>query len=66
VFRRSGVTMQVRSLPDVERFFGGADLIDPVVVSLPRWRPDHEVEVGEPDLPSDAAVSVYGGAGRKP
>jgi hypothetical protein len=66
VFRRSGVTMQVRSLPEVERFFDGLELIDPGVVSVPRWRPDHAVEVGEAGLPSDAAVSTYGGVARKP
>ena len=63
VYRRSGVTMQVRPKPDVERFFGGLDLIDPGVVSLPQWRPDPS-DVGRP--PSDAAVSVYGGVARKP
>ncbi len=65
VFRRSGVTMQVRSKPAVERFFAGRDVIDPGVVSLPRWRPDR-VEVGEASEPTDAAVSVYGGVARKP
>ena len=65
VLRRSGVTMQVRPKPAVDRFFAGLDLIDPGVVSLPRWRSDPgDVEVGGP--PSDAAVSVYGGVGRKP
>jgi hypothetical protein len=63
VYRRSGVTMQVRPKPDVERFFAGLDLIDPGVVSLPQWRPDPR-DVGRP--PSDAAVSVYGGVARKP
>ena len=63
IYRRSGVTMQVRPKPDVERFFAGLDLIDPGVVSLPRWRPDPS-DVGRP--PSDAAVSVYGGVARKP
>ena len=63
VYRRSGVTMQVRPRPDVERFFAGLDLIDPGVVSLPQWRPDPS-DVGSP--PSDAAVSVYGGVARKP
>jgi hypothetical protein len=63
VYRRSGVTMQVRPRPDVERFFAGLDLIDPGVVSLPQWRPDPR-DVGRP--PSDAAVSVYGGVARKP
>ena len=63
VYRRSGVTMQVRRKPDIDRFFAGLDLIDPGVVSLPRWRPDPS-DVGRP--PSDAAVSVYGGVARKP
>jgi hypothetical protein len=63
VYRRSGVTMQVRPKPDVERFFAGLDLIDPGVVSLPQWRPDPS-DVGSP--PGDAAVSVYGGVARKP
>ncbi len=63
VYRRSGVTMQVRPRPDIERFFAGLDLIDPGVVSLPQWRPDPS-DVGRP--PSDAAVSVYGGVARKP
>ena len=63
VYRRSGVTMQVRPKPDVARFFAGLDLIDPGVVSLPQWRPDPS-DVGRP--PSDAAVSVYGGVARKP
>lgn len=62
VYRRSGVTMQVRSRPDVERFFFGLDLVEPGVVSLPHWRPDSS-DVVPPD---DAAVSVYGGIGRKP
>jgi hypothetical protein len=63
VYRRSGVTMQVRRKPDIDRFFAGLDLIDPGVVSLPHWRPDPS-DVGGP--PSDAAVSVYGGVARKP
>jgi S-adenosyl methyltransferase len=64
VYRRSGVTMQVRSRPAVEQFFAGLDLVDPGVVSLPRWRPD-PTDIGQPGQPSDAAVSVYGGVGRK-
>jgi len=65
VFARSGVTMQVRSLKEVERFYEGLDMIDPGVVSLPHWRPD-PVEVGRAGQPADAAVSVYGGLARKP
>ena len=65
VYRRSGVTMQVRPLAAVERFFTGLDILDPGVVSLPKWRPD-AVDIGQPEQPTDAAVSVYGGVGRKP
>ena len=65
VYRRSGVIMQVRSLPQIERFFAGLDLIDPGVVSLPHWRPDPR-DISETGQPSDAAVSVYGGVARKP
>ncbi|HUZ26142.1 MAG TPA: SAM-dependent methyltransferase [Streptosporangiaceae bacterium] len=64
VYRRSGVTMQVRSHAEVERFFVGTELVDPGVVSLPRWRPDPG-DIGAPGQPGDAAVSVYGGVGRK-
>jgi hypothetical protein len=64
IYRRSGVTMQVRSRPEIERFFAGLDLIDPGVVSLPHWQPDDDAD---PAIqPSDEAVSVYGGVARKP
>jgi hypothetical protein len=65
VYRRSGVIMQVRSLPQIERFFTGLDVVDPGVVSLPRWRPD-PADIGQAAQPTDAEVSVYGGAARKP
>jgi hypothetical protein len=65
VYRRSGVTMQVRPLAAVERFFTGLDLLDPGVVSLPRWRPDPN-DLGQPGRPTDTAVSVYGGLAAKP
>jgi S-adenosyl methyltransferase len=65
IYRRSGVTMQVRSLPQIERFFSGVDLIEPGVVSVPRWRPDTSDE-GPAGQSDDAAVSVYGGVARKP
>ncbi|MEV4535049.1 SAM-dependent methyltransferase [Asanoa sp. NPDC049518] len=62
VYRRNGVTMQVRSKPDIERFFTGLDLVEPGVRVLPAWRPD--ADAGEP--PTDTQVSVYGGLARKP
>ena len=62
VYRRSGVTMQVRP-GRIERFFAGLDLIDPGVVSLPQWRPDPS-DVGA--RRATPPVSVYGGVARKP
>ncbi|HEX5201004.1 SAM-dependent methyltransferase [Paractinoplanes rhizophilus] len=64
VYRKQGVTMQVRSRPEVERFFAGLDVVDPGLQVLPAWRPD----LGEPTVPppSDAQVSVYGAVARKP
>jgi S-adenosyl methyltransferase len=64
IYRRSGVTMRVRSRPEVDRFFDGLDLVEPGVQSLPRWRPDPATQAA--DQPSDAEVSVYGGIARKP
>jgi hypothetical protein len=63
VYRKSGVIMRVRSRPEIDRFFDGLDLVDPGVVSLPRWRPD---PTDEPNQVTDAEVSVYGGVARKP
>ena len=65
VYRRSGVIMRVRSHAEIEQFFAGLDLIEPGVVSLPRWRPD-PTDMGQAGIASDAAVSVYGGLARKP
>jgi hypothetical protein len=64
VYRRSGVTMQVRPKASIERYFSGLELVDPGLVSLPQWRPDPgDVGAGRP---TDAEVSVYGGVARKP
>jgi hypothetical protein len=63
VFRRSGVTMRVRSRAEIERFFTGLVLIEPGLQVLPRWRPDTDTGT---DPPTDAQVSVYGAVARKP
>ncbi|MFG3255131.1 SAM-dependent methyltransferase [Streptomyces sp. NPDC048172] len=42
----------------IERFFDGYELLEPGVVSCPRWRP--EALLGEPD-----EVAVFGGLARK-
>lgn len=60
IYRRQGVTMRVRSKPEVARFFTGLELAEPGLQVLPHWRPDTD----EPPA-SDTAVSVYGGVARK-
>lgn len=52
---------QPRGYPDVLRFFGGYDLIEPGLVHVPLWRPDTPEDA---DRPEQAAA--YGGVGRKP
>jgi SAM-dependent methyltransferase len=62
IYKRSGVTMQVRSRPEIERLFAGLEMVEPGLQVLPHWRP--EATTGP--VPSDAQVSVYGGLARKP
>jgi S-adenosyl methyltransferase len=62
VYRRTGVTLKVRSRAEIERFFAGFEMIEPGVQVLPAWRPDDDP--GDP--PTDVQVSVYGGLARKP
>jgi hypothetical protein len=64
VFAKNGIVMKVRSRPEIERFFGGLDLVEPGVQSVHRWRPSHDDSQESP--PADAAVSCYGGLARKP
>ena len=52
---------QPRGYPDVLRFFGGYDLIEPGLVHIPLRRPDTPEDA---DRPEHAAA--YGGVGRKP
>ncbi|MEU4427696.1 SAM-dependent methyltransferase [Actinoplanes sp. NPDC024001] len=65
VYRKQGVTMQVRSKPQIEQFFTGLEMVEPGLQVLPAWRP----ELGDPSdqlQPTDGQVSVYGGVARKP
>jgi hypothetical protein len=60
-YNNSGAIPYVLRIPDEIRvFFDGLELVDPGVVSCPRWRPDPAP--GEPP----AELDVYGGVGRKP
>jgi hypothetical protein len=50
---------QLRTPEEIASFFDGLELVEPGVVSCPRWRPDPDVKV-----PAD--VDAFGGVGRKP
>jgi hypothetical protein len=63
VYRRQGVTMQVRSKAEIARFLDGLELVEPGLEVITRWRPEHaDIEGGG----TDAQVSVYGAVARKP
>jgi hypothetical protein len=49
-----------RSYPDVLRFFGGYNLVEPGLVHVSRWQPDTPEEAAQADQ-----VAAYGGVGRK-
>jgi O-methyltransferase involved in polyketide biosynthesis len=53
---------QLRSPEQIAGFFDGLELVEPGVVSVPRWRPD----LGEADGGPPAEVDAFGGVGRKP
>jgi S-adenosyl methyltransferase len=56
-YDQTAAPFRPRGYPDVLRFFGGYDLIEPGLVHVPLWRPD---------TPEEAAqAAAYGGVGRK-
>jgi hypothetical protein len=62
-YNRSGaVPYHLRSPEQIAGFFEGLELVEPGVVSCPRWRPDPtDAAAGPP-----AEVDAFGGVGRKP
>jgi hypothetical protein len=63
VYARNGMALKVRSKSEIERFFTGLDLVEPGVISVPRWRRDPGD--GQQGPSSDSAVSAYGALARK-
>jgi hypothetical protein len=62
-YNRSGaVPYHLRSPEQITGFFEGLGLVEPGVVSCPRWRPDPADTAGGPP----AEVDAFGGVGRKP
>ncbi len=60
VYRQASAQLHVRSLPEIQRFFDGFELIEPGVVWISEWRPDPGI------LPAGQPRSLRGGVGRKP
>ncbi|MFG2040052.1 SAM-dependent methyltransferase [Dactylosporangium sp. NPDC048998] len=60
IMRRQGITSRLRNQSEVARFFTGLELVDPGVVSILRWRPEHDSQF------TDAQAALYGGVARKP
>ena len=60
VYRQASAQMHLRSLPEIQRFFDGLDLLDPGVVWINEWRPGAEFR------PAGQPRSLRGGVGRKP
>ncbi|MFU8854981.1 SAM-dependent methyltransferase [Micromonospora sp. SL1-18] len=59
IMRRQGITTRLRDQPEVARFFTGLELVDPGVVPILRWLPEHD------DRFIDAQAALYGGVARK-
>jgi SAM-dependent methyltransferase len=59
VYRRASAQLHVRSVPEIQRFFDGFDLLDPGVVWMAEWRPDPGVP------PTGQLTSLRAGVGRK-
>ncbi|WP_066375220.1 SAM-dependent methyltransferase [Herbidospora mongoliensis] len=55
-----GTPIVLRDPDHLARFFEGLELLEPGVVSLPKWRPDAATDY------IDREVCQYGGVGRKP
>jgi O-methyltransferase involved in polyketide biosynthesis len=58
-YNDSGAVPYVQRTPEeIASFFEGLELVEPGVVSCPRWRPDQSADTAE--------VDAFGGVGKKP
>ncbi|MGW0120861.1 SAM-dependent methyltransferase [Streptomyces sp. NPDC003327] len=60
VYRNIRNPLVMRSAAEIARFFDGTELVDPGLVSMPRWRPEGPVAEEDP-----YAFSGFAGVGRK-
>jgi hypothetical protein len=59
-YDQTTASFQPRSRAEILRFFEGLELIEPGLVHVPQWRPDHPRDEHHPEL-----IAAYGGAGHK-
>jgi hypothetical protein len=59
-YDQTAAPFRPRGYPDVLKFFGGYDLIEPGLVHIPLWRPDTPEEAVQAER-----AAAYGGVGRK-
>jgi SAM-dependent methyltransferase len=60
VYRQTSSPLIMRTKAEIRRFFDGFELVEPGLVTLPRWRPGEEPATNDPVL-----LSGYAGVGRK-
>jgi SAM-dependent methyltransferase len=60
IYRQASAQLHLRTLPEIERFFDGFELVEPGVVWMSQWRPEPGVR------PAGRLQSLYAGVGRKP
>ncbi|GAA2093243.1 SAM-dependent methyltransferase [Streptomyces albiaxialis] len=60
VYSRTNSPLVIRSREGIERLFDGFDLVEPGLVSVPRWHPD-----SPPELEDAVSFSGFAGVGRK-
>ncbi|MFC6886678.1 MULTISPECIES: SAM-dependent methyltransferase [Actinomadura] len=59
-YKAQGIPMKMRTRAETERFFEGLELVEPGVVPVPHWHPDH------PPVPDDPIRHMYGAVALKP
>lgn len=60
VYSTASAPLVIRTQEGIGRFFDGFDMVDPGVVSVPRWRPD-----SSPELEDAVVFCGFAGVGRK-
>ncbi|MCT2589339.1 SAM-dependent methyltransferase [Streptomyces sp. N2-109] len=60
IYSKATATLNLRSRPEVERFFDGFELLEPGLAQAPFWRPDTTPP------PRSSEIGFYGGVARKP